>query len=151
MPEVLTAPPEAAPSAPPTAAKPERKSSDERKEALARIISAQVVEGARVESQSDYQAVLVRGYRLNNTMHLILTIVTFGLWSIVWLLLALFGGEKRRVASIDEWGKSSIQSEAALAVRTIHDLERGPCARGGAQCRPQRAGESTRTMKPCSS
>jgi hypothetical protein len=124
MPEVLTAPPEAAPSAPPTAAKSERKSSDERKEALARIISAQVIEGARVESQSDYQAVLVRGYRLNNTMHLILTIVTFGLWSIVWLLLALFGGEKRRVASIDEWGKSSIQSEAALAVRTIHDLER---------------------------
>ena len=124
MPEVLTAPPEAAPSAPPAAAKPEQKSSDERKEALARIISAQVVDGARVESQSDYQAVLVRGYRLNNTMHLLLTIVTFGFWSIVWLLLALFGGEKRRVASIDEWGNSSIQSEAALAVRRIHDLER---------------------------
>ena len=124
MPEVLTAPPEAAPSAPPAAAKPEWKSSDEPKEALARIISAQVVDGARVESQSEYQVVLARGHRLNNFMHLILTIVTFGLWGIVWLLLGLFGGEKRRVAFIDEWGSSSIQSEAARPVRALHDLER---------------------------
>ena len=90
-------------------AKPLRKSSDERKEALARIVTAQVAHGARVESQSDYQAVLVRGHRLNNTLHLILTIVTFGLWGFVWLALALIGGEKREVASVDEWGNSSIQ------------------------------------------
>ena len=124
MPEVITPPSEAEPSAPPATAKKGRKSSDERKEALARIIAAQVVDGARVESQSEYQVVLARGHRLNNFMHLILTIVTFGLWGIVWLLLGLFGGEKRRVAFIDEWGNSSIQSEAARPVRTLHDLER---------------------------
>ena len=124
MTEVRTRPPEAEPSAPPAGAKRGQKSSDERKAALARIITAQVVDGARVESQSEYQVVLVRGHRLNNTMHLILTIITFGLWSIVWLLLAVFGGEKRRVASIDQWGNSSIQSEAALAARAVHDLER---------------------------
>jgi hypothetical protein len=124
MPEVITPPSEAEPSAPPTTAKDGRKSSDERKEALARIITAQVVDGARVESQSEYQVVLARGHRLNNFMHLILTIVTFGLWGIVWLLLGLFGGEKRRVAFIDEWGNSSIQSEAARPVRALHDLER---------------------------
>jgi hypothetical protein len=124
MPEVITPPSEAVPSAPPTAAKDGRKSSEERKEALARIITAQVVDGARVESQSEYQVVLARGHRLNNFMHLILTIVTFGLWGIVWLLLGLFGGEKRRVAFIDEWGNSSIQSEAARPVRALHDLER---------------------------
>jgi hypothetical protein len=124
MPEVITPPSQAEPSAPPTTAKEGRKSSDERKEALARIITAQVVDGARVESQSDYQVVLARGHRLNNFMHLILTIVTFGLWGIVWLLLGLFGGEKRRVAFIDEWGNSSIQSEAARPVRALHDLER---------------------------
>jgi hypothetical protein len=124
MPEVITPPSEAEPSASPTTAKQGRKSSDERKEALAQIITAQVVDGARVESQSEYQVVLARGHRLNNFMHLILTIVTFGLWGIVWLLLGLFGGEKRRVAFIDEWGNSSIQSEAARPVRALHDLER---------------------------
>jgi Na+-transporting NADH:ubiquinone oxidoreductase subunit NqrC len=86
-----------------------KKSPDERKELLARLVTAQVADGARVESQSDYQAVLVRGHRLNNTLHLILTIVTAGLWGIVWLLLAIFTGEKRSVASVDEWGNSSIQ------------------------------------------
>jgi hypothetical protein len=124
MPEVITPPSEAEPSAPPAAAKEGRKSPDERKEALARIITAQVLDGARVESQSEYQVVLARGHRLNNFMHLILTIITFGLWGIVWLLLGLFGGEKRRVAFIDEWGNSSIQSEAARPVRALHDLER---------------------------
>jgi hypothetical protein len=124
MPEVITPPSEAEAIAPPATAKEGRKSSDERKEALARIITAQVVDGARVESQSEYQVVLARGHRLNNTMHLILTIVTFGLWGIVWLLMGLFGGEKRRVAFIDEWGNSSIQSEAARPVRALHDLER---------------------------
>jgi len=124
MPEVTTPFSEVEPSAPPATAKEGRKSSDERKEALARIITAQVVDGARVESQSEYQVVLARGHRLNNFMHLILTIFTFGLWGIVWLLMGLFGGEKRRVAFIDEWGSSSIQSEAARPVRALHDLER---------------------------
>ena len=107
--ELLTPPVEGEQSAAPAEAPPARKTADERKEALARMVTAQVADGARVESQSDYQAVLVRGHRLNNTMHLILTIVTFGAWGIVWLLLALFGGEKRQVASVDEWGNASVQ------------------------------------------
>jgi hypothetical protein len=86
-----------------------KKSPDERKEILARLVTAQVADGARVESQSDYQAVLLRGHRLNNTLHIILTIFTLGLWAIVWLLLAIFTGEKRSVASVDEWGNAAIQ------------------------------------------
>jgi hypothetical protein len=109
MSEVLTPPNESEQIAPAPATQPARKSADERKEALARLVTAQVANGARVESQSDYQAVLVHGHRLNNTLHLILTLVTLGVWGIVWLLLALFGGEKREVASVDEWGNSSIQ------------------------------------------
>lgn len=103
MSEVLTAPPTEA------VQEAERKSQDQRKEILARLVTGQVADGARVESQSDYQAVLVRGHRLNNTLHLILTVVTFGLWGLVWLAVALIGGEKRSVASVDEWGNSSIQ------------------------------------------
>jgi hypothetical protein len=107
--EVLTPPIESEQIAPSPEIQPARKSADERKEALARLVTSQLANGARVESQSDYQAVLVRGHRPNNTLHLILTLVTFGLWGIVWLLVALLGGEKREVASVDEWGNSSIQ------------------------------------------
>jgi hypothetical protein len=88
---------------------PVRKSADARKEILARLVVAQVAQGARVETQSDYQAVLVRGHRPNNTLHLVLTLVTAGVWGIVWIALALIGGEKRSVGSVDEWGNSSIQ------------------------------------------
>jgi hypothetical protein len=97
-------------NAPEPNGQPVRKSADARKEALARVVTAQVADGARVESGSDYQAVLVRGHRPNNTLHLILTLVTAGLWGIVWIAVAAIGGEKRSVASVDEWGNSSIQT-----------------------------------------
>jgi hypothetical protein len=38
-----------------------------------------------------------KGRRPNHVLHLILTLVTFGLWAIVWLVLALAMGEKRRL------------------------------------------------------
>ena len=64
-----------------------------------------VRDGYRVESQTDYQAILVRGRRPNHLLHLILSIVTLGLWAIfVWLPVAVFGGEKRRVVTVDAYG-----------------------------------------------
>jgi hypothetical protein len=76
---------------------------------LAQTIHAQVVQGARVESQSDFQAVLVTGAKVNHTLHLILTLVTCGLWGIVWIVLFATGGEKRSIASVDEFGNTSVQ------------------------------------------
>ena len=86
-----------------------RKTPDERKEALARAVHTQVAQGARVESQGDYQAILVTGHRPNHTLHLILTLVTFGLWGIVWIAVAALGGEKRMSVSVDEWGNTNVQ------------------------------------------
>jgi len=106
---------DAAPTAalPPAWAPPpmetERKTSDERKARLAATISAQVARGARVESQSDYQAVVVTGKPVNHVLHLILTLVTCGLWGIVWIVLAVSGGEKRSIASVDEFGNAAVQ------------------------------------------
>ena len=77
---------------------------EERKEALRRAIQTEVVNGGRVESQSDFQAVIVTGKPVNNTLHLILTIVTCVIWGLVWLVLALTGGEKRVLISVDEAG-----------------------------------------------
>jgi hypothetical protein len=87
-----------------------RKSPDERKEALGRAIHTQVAQGARVESQGDYQGILVRGHRPNHMLHLVLTIVTLGLWFIVWIGVIAFGGEKRMSASVDEWGNTNLQN-----------------------------------------
>ncbi len=83
---------------------PMPKSADERKDALDREIAQMVVKGFRVESQTDYQVVLVSGNRVNHILHLLLTVFTFGVWVIVWILLVILGGEKRRVVSIDDHG-----------------------------------------------
>jgi hypothetical protein len=58
----------------------QRKSADERKELLAHTVENEVAHGSRVESQSDFQAVLVRGRRPNFVERLILKIAFLG-WS----------------------------------------------------------------------
>jgi len=80
-----------------------------RRELLARTIHTMTVEGFRVESQSDYQAVLVKGHRVNHLLHAILSILTL-VWFAVWITLALTGGEKREIASVDEFGHVNRES-----------------------------------------
>ena len=81
------------------------KSSDERKALLARAVADRVHMGWRVESQTDYQATMAKGKNHSHGIHLFLTIVTACLWLLVWIPLAVFGGEKRAVLSIDESGR----------------------------------------------
>lgn len=77
----------------------------ERRELLAGEVARAVSGGARVESQIDFQAIVVHGRRPNHLLHLILSIITLGLWALcVWLPLVLFGGEKRRVITVDPYG-----------------------------------------------
>ncbi len=76
----------------------------ERRDRLMVAVESRVLQGYRVESQTDFQAVLVRGRRVNHILHLLLSIFTCGLWIIVWLALGLFGGEKRDVVRVDEQG-----------------------------------------------
>ncbi len=80
------------------------KTLDERKATLAREIAMAVPTGARIESQSDTMAVLVRGKKVNHILHLLLGFVTFGLWWIVWAYFLITGGEKREMVSVDEYG-----------------------------------------------
>ncbi len=85
------------------------KTDSERKQSLASTVTNMVAQGRRVESQSDFQAVLVRGHRPNHLLHLIVTCFTFGLWAIVWLVLTFAGGEKRETVTVDEYGNVQIQ------------------------------------------
>lgn len=72
-----------------------RKTPDERKEALGRAVQRQVSLGAQVESQADYQAIVVTGHRPNHLLRL----VTLSLW----------GGEHRTSVSVDESGNTNLQ------------------------------------------
>lgn len=92
-----------------TTTEPQPKPDAERKALLAQAVANQVRQGWRVESQTDFQAVLVRGQRPNHVLHLILTLVTLGLWGIVWLAIAIFGGERRAVVDIDAYGNTNLQ------------------------------------------
>jgi hypothetical protein len=87
-----------------TDAASDKKTPDERKRLLSSAIQTEVVQGARVQSQTDDQAVLVKGQPLNNTLHLLLTIFTCGAWGIIWLILYFTGGEKRVLISVDDYG-----------------------------------------------
>ena len=44
------------------------------------------------------------GRPVNHVLHLILTLVSCGLWGVVWLVVVLTGGEKRVTLAADEWG-----------------------------------------------
>jgi len=86
----------------------EKKSTDERKASLARTVANLVAQGRRVESQSDYQAVLIRGRHVRHILHLVLTIITVGLWAPIWLAMWLLYRERREIAAVDEYGNVSV-------------------------------------------
>jgi pyruvate/2-oxoglutarate dehydrogenase complex dihydrolipoamide acyltransferase (E2) component len=81
-----------------------RRTADERKVILAQQLQTAAARGLRIESQSDFQAVLVEGKPVNHTLHAILTIFTCLLWGIVWAIIAATGGEKRQMVVVDEFG-----------------------------------------------
>ena len=76
----------------------------DKKRLLAGAITNGVAMGYRIERQTDDQAVLAKGQRINHVLHLILTILTGGLWGIVWIILAVNGAEKRVVLTVDDYG-----------------------------------------------
>lgn len=83
---------------------PER-TPEERQAQLANEVSLMVRSGYRVESQTANQAILVKGRRPAHLLHFFLSVFTLGLWALfVWLPLSVFGGEKRRVLTVDAYG-----------------------------------------------
>jgi len=82
---------------------------EERKALLANALQGQVAGGARIESQGDFQAVVVRGHRPNHLLHFLIGVFTLGLWWIVWFFIAVFGGEKRQMVSVDDFGNVLVQ------------------------------------------
>jgi hypothetical protein len=76
----------------------------QRKRALALAIQHEVTYGARVESQTDDTAVLVRGKKPDHKLHLLITFLTCGAWAMVWLLLVMVQKESRTMLLVDPYG-----------------------------------------------
>jgi hypothetical protein len=68
--------------------------------------SAEVVAGGRVEAQGEFNAVMRFGKPVNHVLHLILTVVTLGFWSLVWLILFVVAQTNSGTVTlnVDEYG-----------------------------------------------
>ncbi len=81
-------------------------SETERSAILDRVIASQTANGWRVTSQSSHSAQFEKGKHTSHVLHLILTLLTAGLWLIVWIIVALAGGHKQRHVFIAEDGRA---------------------------------------------
>lgn len=97
-------PPRESGATPPTQFSTTPATDDERRNILAQQIQASAVRGLRVENQDRFQAILIEGQPVNHVLHVILTLVTCGLWGIVWIIIVATGGEKRHLITVDEYG-----------------------------------------------
>lgn len=80
-------------------------SPERRRAILSEQIQEQARHGYRIESESEFQAVMVKGHRPNHILHLLLTVLTLGLWVVVWISVVIWGGERRRMIVVDEYGR----------------------------------------------
>lgn len=76
----------------------------DRRSALERAVTVELTRGGRLESQTSYNAVVLHGNKVNHILHLILSLLTAGLWLFVWLVLVLTNKQQRVVLSVDEAG-----------------------------------------------
>ncbi len=82
---------------------------DARQMRLQQAVQAEIARGGRMQSATPYSAVIVYGQPVNHLLHFLIGVFTVGLWWIVWLILAITGGEKRKMVSVDESGQVVVQ------------------------------------------
>ena len=84
-------------------------STEERKASLARAVANEVRSGWHVQSQTDYQAILVKGKRTSHGLHIFLSIITVGLWLPVWGVVWYMNRDQHLVIDIDQYGHVNVQ------------------------------------------
>lgn len=76
-----------------------------RQQRLQEYLSAELARSqGRIESVAPYSAVIITGQKVNHVLHLLVSVLLCGLWLPVWLLIAVSGGEQRRVLTVDPYG-----------------------------------------------
>lgn len=85
----------------------------ERRARLAQTVNTLLAQGYREEgSRTEFSTILVQGNGVSagvHILHLVMTLVTAGLWIIVWFLHIMSARVKRRLVAVDEFGNVSVQ------------------------------------------
>ena len=84
----------------------DKASENEKANKLALAISTEVSKGWRVESQSQIQAVLAKGKPINNTLHIVFTLLTLGGWLLIYVPILLVNRRQTKIIRVDEFGNT---------------------------------------------
>jgi hypothetical protein len=81
---------------------------EERSRILHKHVILEASYGWKLEVETEFEAVLSRGKRVNHILHLLLSLLTLGFWIIPWAIMTAGSGEKRETISVDECGNTRI-------------------------------------------
>jgi hypothetical protein len=81
-------------------------SDGEKANKLAMAISTEVSKGWRVESQSQVQAVLVKGKSINHTLQIFLSVITVGFWLLVYIPTFIVNRRQTKIIRVDDFGNT---------------------------------------------
>lgn len=87
--------------------------------ALAEAVGNWTRIGWRVEAYGPGQVAMVTGRRPNHVLHLLLSIVTMGLWLVVWALVAMTAKEQRQVLTVQPDGTVLSSRQLRPIVETL--------------------------------
>lgn len=75
-------------------------------------IAQRIRKGYKIDFQTDTKVILSKGHRPSHVLHLILSLLTGGIWALfVWLPICIFGGERRIMLQVGRDG--SVTGSAA--------------------------------------
>lgn len=111
---------------------------DQKEEAFAKYVQDRVAHGWQIIDKERYLAILMLpAATVNHILHLLLSIVTVGIWLIVWLIVALGArGEQRIRAEVNDdlsMTEFNPRTNAAICNRVLNEKtgiwEYRPCVR----------------------
>jgi len=73
----------------------------------------------RVAYQADDRVVVITGRPVHHLLHLLLTLVTGGLWIVGWIIASATGGETSHILSVDEDGAVVIRGEKTVNTGSV--------------------------------
>ena len=73
--------------------------------ALDRAVATELAGGAELVSQAGTNAVLTKGKKVNHILHLILSVLTAGIWLIVWAILVATNKPQRILLTVNDQGQ----------------------------------------------
>jgi hypothetical protein len=87
------------------------RSDNERKDLLQNYIVKMAAQGWRTEAQSEFSATISLGIKTAHVLHFILSVISFGFWLFIWIILVLSRLNKRRrqFLKIDKFGNIRVE------------------------------------------